>query len=92
MKDVERFILTLKPEPPGRDQLDRDPWYRIRGLLKLALRQFGLRCTCVEVKPAAPSGATAERTLSFPGRAPSAPTATGARPIYPQGEEKATGE
>ena len=56
MKDVERFILEFRPEPSGRDQFDRDPHYRLRGLLKVALRRFGLRCVRVEEKPAPAAG------------------------------------
>lgn len=37
---MTRFILTL--EPTGNDT--RPPTTRLRGLLKIALRGFGLRC------------------------------------------------
>ena len=59
MKDSERFILEFRPEParPGQP----DPMYRLRGLPKVALRRFGLRCVCVDVKP---STATAKDVLS----------------------------
>lgn len=61
MKDVERFIIELRPEPPGRDNFGRDPWYRLRGLLKVALRRFGLRCVRVDVKHGAPAGLATEK-------------------------------
>lgn len=48
-----RFILILEPSPAGKDQHGRDPAYRLRGLLKIALRSFGLRC--VDVRPADPA-------------------------------------
>ena len=64
MKDVERFIIELRAEPPGRDCYDRDPWYQLRGLLKMALRRFGMRCTRVEVKLGAPAGLATEKALS----------------------------
>ena len=49
----ERFILTLRPDPSGRDHLKRKPVIRLRALLKICLRQFGLRCVSVVVEPVA---------------------------------------
>ena len=42
MTTRERFILTLEVSRP--DPLDRTPSVRLRQLLKIALRKFGLRC------------------------------------------------
>lgn len=41
------YTLTLRPEPDGPDRLGREPVQRLRGLLKLALRRFGLRAISV---------------------------------------------
>jgi len=43
-KERPIFLLWLRPEPPVTD-----PIRALRGLLKAALRRFGLRCTHVEV-------------------------------------------
>lgn len=45
-----RFIVILRPVPHGVDHLGRDPHYRLRVLLKRALRYFGLRCEQVRVE------------------------------------------
>ena len=42
------YTVTLRPEPPGRDRLDRLPAYRLRLLLKLAWRRCGLRAVSVQ--------------------------------------------
>lgn len=40
--------LTIRPEPDGRDHLDRDPMIRLRLFLKDALRRFGWRCVQID--------------------------------------------
>ena len=40
----DEIVLTLRPIPAGVDRLGRDVSYRLRGLLKVALRRFGFRC------------------------------------------------
>lgn len=46
----ERYVLELKPEPPGPDVFGQTPIGRLRLLLKMCLRKFGLRCTDVRVR------------------------------------------
>jgi len=41
------FVLHLRPEPAGRDHLNRTPTERLRGVLKRLLRSHGLRCVSV---------------------------------------------
>jgi len=41
-------VLTLRAVPAGLDALGRDPTYRLKGLLKVALRRFGLRCVRIQ--------------------------------------------
>ena len=48
-RDANDIVITLRPAPPGRDVFGRDAYYRLRGLLKVAGRRFGLRC--ISVKP-----------------------------------------
>ncbi len=84
MKDVERFVITLQPKPPGQDDYGRDARYRLRGLLKAALRRFGLRCVHVEVKSAA------KKALPFPAGTPIR-SGDGCSPIYTSEPTKARG-
>ena len=42
-----KWTLVLQASPHGKDKFGRDPEYRIRGLLKVALRSFGFRCISV---------------------------------------------
>lgn len=44
MNSGRRFILTLRPEPEGRDHLGREPAYRLKLVLKRLLRDAGFRC------------------------------------------------
>ncbi len=79
MKDVERFTIEYR--------FDRDPSCRLRGLLKVALRRFGLRCVRVDVKPAAMkplSRRRAPRSVACGG--------DGCSPNYTCGPTKARGE
>jgi len=39
-----RIRLVLRPVPQGPDQHGRDPWYRLKVLLKRAWRAHGLQC------------------------------------------------
>lgn len=51
-----RFYLTLRCLPGDRFQ--RDPGYRLRGLLKRALRDFGMDCEAASMtEPTLPPGA-----------------------------------
>lgn len=43
------FVLTIRPEPPGKDDYGRDPLYRLKGVLKTMRRRFGWRC--VSLRP-----------------------------------------
>jgi hypothetical protein len=46
------YVVILEPHPAGRDSLGREAIVRVRALLKLALRGFGLRClSCPEQRP-----------------------------------------
>lgn len=47
MTPNERFLVEFKARPPGRDHLDLEPTYRLKMLLKRALRAWGLRCVKV---------------------------------------------
>jgi hypothetical protein len=40
---TEKWVLTIKADPRGKDQFGRPPNYRLRLLLKLMLRTFGFR-------------------------------------------------
>jgi hypothetical protein len=40
MKTPESWMLIICPEPAGKDQFGRAPCYRLRALLKVALRAF----------------------------------------------------
>lgn len=93
MKPVERFIITLRPEPPGRDHLDRDATYRLRGMLKVALRRFGLRCVSVEIRTIESSGPgialdPTKEALSFQASAPNH-SGDGRSPLYTNDPTKA---
>ncbi len=58
---TERYIVTLRAEPPGRDALGRDGPYRLRLFLKRALRAYGLRAVSVEFATTqTPSDSTGE--------------------------------
>ena len=91
MKDVERFIIELRPVPPGRYCFDRDPWYRMRGLLKVALRRFGLWCTRVEVKSGAPACPATEKPLLSRASTPIR-SGDGCSPHYTRGSTDARDE
>ena len=71
MKRPQRFIIELRPEPPGRDEFGRDPWYRLRGLLKRLLRTHGFRCVKIETDPGQSAAAEpgTDNELSLPGAA-----------------------
>jgi hypothetical protein len=64
------FLLHLRPEPHVAD-----PFRALRGLLKAALRRFGLRCTGCEISTQTAAAFqklrddVAERTGSPPARA-----------------------
>ena len=47
MANKTTFIIELCPEPVGNDSLGRSPDYRLKLLLKRALRQLGLRALVV---------------------------------------------
>lgn len=46
-----RYFLELRPAPDGPDHLVREPVVRVRALLKIAGRRYGLRCTRIAAKP-----------------------------------------
>ena len=46
MTEPREIRLTIRPEKRKPDQ--PDAWYRLRGLLKVSLRRFGLRCIKIE--------------------------------------------
>ncbi len=46
----EDFVLTIRPQPRGRDGYGRSPLYRLKGVLKVMLRRFGWRCVSLRPK------------------------------------------
>jgi len=63
----DRFVVTLRPVPPGADRFGRTAAYRLRRALKVLFRRFGLRCVSVEeTLSAAPSASAGGRQVSEP--------------------------
>ena len=46
-----KYTLVLYPRPDGPDGQNRPPGYRLRILLKIALRSFGLVCKELREEP-----------------------------------------
>jgi hypothetical protein len=46
-----KYVLTLYPRPDGPDWQNRPPAYRLKILLKIALRSFGLVCKSCREEP-----------------------------------------
>lgn len=45
------YTLTIRPVPPGRDRLNREPIHRLRAFLKSMLRRHGYRCIHITPDP-----------------------------------------
>lgn len=45
------YTLTIRPDPAGRDHLNREPIHRLRAFLKSMLRRHGYRCIRITPDP-----------------------------------------
>ncbi len=51
IRDDRDFVVRLRPVPPGRDVLGREPAYRLKIALKRLWRAYGLRAVSVRTTP-----------------------------------------
>lgn len=63
------YVITLRPEPAGRDGFGREPAERLRMVLKRLLRAYGFRCVSVrQVEKSSASLASGDTLVNSEGR------------------------